>query len=63
MSFPEIRIRTHRINSEKWLQRYVFTDLHEIFFVDFPIVLVEWLQRLAEKNGTFHTIVSKELDP
>jgi hypothetical protein len=24
------------ISAEKWLQRYVFTDLHEIFFVDFP---------------------------
>jgi hypothetical protein len=23
------------INTEKWLQRYVFTDLHEIFFADF----------------------------
>jgi hypothetical protein len=35
------------INSEKWLQRYVFRDLHESFFVEFPIILVEWLQRLA----------------
>ena len=24
-----------RINAEKWIQRYVFTDLHEIFFADF----------------------------
>jgi hypothetical protein len=61
-SFPEIRIRTHRISSEQWLQRYVFTDLHEIFFVDFPNVLAEWLQRLAEKNGTFCTVF-QELDP
>jgi hypothetical protein len=51
------------ISSEQWLQRYVFTDLHEIFFVDFPNVLVEWLQRLAENNGTFHTIVLRNWTP
>jgi hypothetical protein len=35
------------IISEKWLQRYVFTDLHDIFFVDFLNVFVEWLHGLA----------------
>jgi hypothetical protein len=42
------------ISLEQWLQRYVFTDLHEIFFVEFLIVLVEWLQRLAEKKKHLH---------
>jgi hypothetical protein len=49
--------------SEKWLQRYVFTDLHEIFFTDFPIVLAEWLQRLVENNITLYTIVSRIWTP
>ena len=32
-----------QISREQWLQRYIFTNLHEILFVDFPIVLDEWL--------------------
>ena len=36
-----------QINLDKWLQRYVFIELHEIFFVDFFNVLDEWLQRLS----------------
>jgi hypothetical protein len=35
----------------------VFTDLHEIFFVDFLNILAEWIQRLVEQNGRFHTVV------
>jgi len=31
------------INAEKWLQRYVFIDLHEIFFVDFLNILAKWI--------------------
>jgi hypothetical protein len=41
VSFQEIKIRTH--GSVQRLQRYVFTYLHEIFFVDFLNVLAEWL--------------------
>jgi len=48
-----------RISAEKWLQRYVFIDLHEILFVDFPNILVEWIQRLLEQNERFHTFVLK----
>ena len=39
-----------RISIEEWLQRYVFTDLHEIFFATFPIDLHEWLSRLGEED-------------
>jgi len=31
------------INLEKLLKRYVFIDLHEIFFDDFLNVFVEWI--------------------
>ena len=37
---------------EDWLQRYIFTNLHEIFFATFPPELHVWLSRLAE-NATF----------
>jgi hypothetical protein len=32
-------------NVEKWKNRYIYTDLHEIFFVKFPCLLYEWLKR------------------
>ena len=40
-----------RLSTEDWLQRYIFTDLHEIFFATFPFELHAWLSRLA-KNKT-----------
>jgi hypothetical protein len=49
-----------QINTEKWLQRYVFTDLHEIFFIDFMNILVEWIERLVEQNEIFHTTILRK---
>ena len=42
--------RNPQISSEQWLQRYVFTNEHEIFFAKFHIILVDWLLKLAELN-------------
>ena len=33
--FVEQENRNLRLSAEDWLQRYVFTDLHEIFFATF----------------------------
>jgi hypothetical protein len=41
-NFPENRIGAHRLSDGKWLERYVFTDLHEIFFGEFLIILTKW---------------------
>jgi len=37
----------HWISDKQWLQRYVYTSLHDIFFGEFPNILVEWLERLV----------------
>ena len=50
--FVEKENRNVRILTKKWLQRYVFSDIHEIFFATFPTELHAWLSRLA-KNETF----------
>jgi hypothetical protein len=50
------------MSDKKWMQRYVFTDLHEIFFGEFPKILTEWLERLVEKIGRFSVAAAKELD-
>lgn len=34
-------------NTEAWLQKYIYTDVHEIFFTNFPLELHSWLARLA----------------
>ena len=39
-----------RPSAEDWLQRYIFTDLHEIFFSIFPSDLYSWLSRLEENE-------------
>jgi hypothetical protein len=45
--------RNPRLNDEQWLQRYVFTDLHEIFFGEFSIILTEWIERILENIGKY----------
>ena len=49
--FTEQENRNPRLSVEDWLQRYIFIDLHEIFFSTFPSKLHAWLSRLA-KNKT-----------
>jgi hypothetical protein len=34
-----------QINLEQWKQRYIYSDLHEIFFAKFPCLLHEWVKR------------------
>jgi hypothetical protein len=35
-----------KLTSCKYLEKYVFSDLHEVFFYEFPHLLQEWLLRL-----------------
>jgi hypothetical protein len=41
IKFVAYRNKNPWINAEKWLQGYVFIDLHEIFFVDFMNIFIE----------------------
>ena len=36
------------LSTEDWLGRYIFTDIHEIFFGGIHQELYEWLARLAD---------------
>jgi hypothetical protein len=36
----------------KYLNKYIFRDLHEVFFCDFPHVLQEWILRLKYNHPT-----------
>ena len=34
------------LNPVKWFKQYIYTDIHEIFFSDFHVLLYEWLLKL-----------------
>jgi hypothetical protein len=53
----------HRMSDKQWMQRYVFTDLHEIFFGEFPKILTKWLERMVEKTGRFSVAAPKNWTP
>jgi hypothetical protein len=49
------------ISAEIWLQRYMFKYLHEIFFIEFSNILVEWIQRLIEQIGRYCIFFFREI--
>jgi hypothetical protein len=52
MEFAQKDNRNPRITPHKYLEKYVFTDLHEVFFCDFPHLLQEWILRLKDNHAT-----------
>ena len=46
--FAEKENRNPRVSTEAWLDKYIFTDEHEIFFASLLGELHEWLSKLAE---------------
>jgi hypothetical protein len=41
------------------MQRYVYIDLHEIFFGEFPNLLTKWLEIFVENIGRHRPTVPK----
>ena len=48
--FAEKENKNPKLSLEDWLQRYLFTDLHEIFFATFPYELQAWLLRVVDSE-------------
>jgi hypothetical protein len=48
---------------KKWMQRYVFMVMHEIFFGEFRKIMIEWLDRLVEKKRRFSAAALKNWTP
>ena len=40
-----------RLTKEEWLDYYLYTEIHEIFFASFPIELYEWIVKLTDNQG------------
>jgi hypothetical protein len=50
MDFTQKDNRNLKLTLYKYLDKYVFTDLHEVFFCDLPHILQEWIKRLKDKH-------------
>jgi len=40
-----------RLMKELWLDRYLYIEIHEIYFYSFSIELYEWIAKLADGQG------------
>jgi hypothetical protein len=49
--FTETENRYPNRDSELWLQKYIYIDIHEVFFATFPSELHLWLARLVDCSG------------
>ena len=49
--FAEKENKNPNRSSEAWLQKYIYTDIHKVFFTMFPSELHSWVERLADSTG------------
>jgi len=40
------------LSKEEWLNIYLYTNEHKIFFCSFPCELHQWLSKLVDSKGT-----------
>jgi hypothetical protein len=52
LEFTQKDNKGSRYTPHQYLQRYVFTDLHEAYFCFFPELLQEWILRLKDTHPT-----------
>ena len=46
--------RTLQVSEKRWLDHYIYTKIHEIFFVSFSSKLYDWIARLANSQGRYN---------
>ena len=51
--FEETENKNPNHDSEAWLQKYIYTNIHEVFFTMFPSELHSWVERLAKVLDTY----------
>jgi hypothetical protein len=40
------------VNKKQWKDKYLYIDMHEIFFAKFSCLLYEWMKRKIATNST-----------
>jgi hypothetical protein len=52
LDFAQKDNKNLKLTPHKYLDKYVFIDLHEVFLFDFPHILHEWIKILKENHPT-----------
>jgi hypothetical protein len=39
------------VNVKRWKDKYIYTNMHETFFIEFPCFLYEWMKRKIATNS------------
>ena len=53
LTFVQEESAGSQLSTENWLNRYIYSDIHEIFFAEFPILLHKWLSILVTRQTNF----------
>ena len=43
--FPVEEMKNFQMSLEEWKEKYLYSNFCEVYFVEFPILLSEWLER------------------
>ena len=50
LEFVQEESKGYQLNPIDWLGRYLYTYIHVILFFEFPILLHDWLSKLATQQ-------------
>ena len=53
LSFAREESAGSQFSTKNWVNEYIYSDIHKILFVEFPIVLHEWFSILATWQTNF----------
>ena len=53
LEFAQKESEGSRWISTEWLEWYIYLDIHEILFFEFPTLLYEWLSKLTTQKKIF----------
>ena len=53
LAFTQEESAGSQLSAENWVDKYIYSDIHEVFFAEFVIVLHEWLSRLERRQINF----------
>ena len=60
LEFAQEERKGTRWNPIEWLGRYLYSKIYESFFSDFPVLLYDWLSKLATQQKNFQGGEPKE---
>ena len=55
LAFVEEESGGMRVSAERWLDDYIYSDIHKILFAEFLVLLHKWLVGLASRQTNCQT--------